>query len=498
MASSPLIDALDSVAGLLAPKKEPHRPIDDGRFYLRFLGQEQSHDSAGAWALIRERIETVFGPNLLQWSQIGNEEKSRRMAKRRQSSIRDPRPKFLQFFSDDDEDSEDNKFYAKVALLTLYISAVNDQREHLWGTLTTNLNHSQQNQIQSAFEILLDNRRTMTSAKLDALFHSFSPSSGSCSSNFSTPYRATTSGASSSLGESYIHSPTTSNSSPVTNNLQSPLQNFLKSQQAKQMIEKLQKDLREANSKFEQERSEYNYLKMENQELVSERDRLKQDLDVAKDKLFTKTNRHQSSVSESEANEYKDRCEKLHKKLAESKDTNKYLKTVESQLEAAVAENRDLVAKFEAGKAKLTDKEAKNAMLEHKVADFQMKLVSGETENQRLKETVDDLQKQVRELQAINVHRQSEAFFSSHRQSEAFDISMDNPQNILSPPRGETLGDAVVLNLQEEIATMKVEMENLNSAIQSEQRNASHLQTSLDEASAQLKSTKVCKDALSL
>ena len=492
MASSTLIDALDSVASLLSSNEEPRRSIDDGRFYLRFLGQDHGHDNAGAWALIRERIETVFGPNLLQWSQIGKEEHHRRyseLVKRRQSA-RDPRP-VLNFFHDDD-DSENNKFFAKVALLTLYISAVHDQQEHLWGTLTTNLTTPQQNKIQSAFEILLDNRRTMTGAKLDALFQSYSPVS-SGSSNFSTPYRATPSV--SSLGESYIYSPTTSNSSPVSNHmsLQSPLQNFLKAQQTKQMIEKLQKELREANSRLEQEKSESNYLRTENQELVCERDQLKQNLEVTKDKLFTNSNRQQSAVSQSDVMEYESRCEKLHQKNAELKESNKYMKNIEVQLEAAIQDNRDLKTKFEAAKEKVSEEESKNALLDHKVTDFQLKLVAGENQNQRLKEAVDDLQRQVRELQDINSHHgQSEmGLFRSHRQSEAFDISMDNPQNILSPPRGETLGDAVVLNLQDEISTMKGEMDKLYQAIKSEQSNVSQLQMSLDGANSQLKSSKV-------
>ena len=499
MASSTLIDALDSVASLLSSNDEPRRSIDDGRFYLRFLGQDHGHDNDGAWALIRERIETVFGPNLLQWSQIGKEEhRSRRcseLVKRRQSVRDKPRP-FLNFFHDEDDDLEDNKFYAKVALLTLYISAVHDQQEHLWGTLTTNLTTPQQNKIQSAFEILLDNRRTMTSAKLDALFTSFSPVSSSGSSNFSTPYRATTSV--SSLGESYIYSPTTSNSSPAASNpnVQSPLQTFLKAQQTKQMIEKLQKELREASSRLEQEKSEANYLKRENQELVSERDHLKQDLEVTKGKLFTNSNRQHSVVSQSDVTEYESRCEKLHAKIAELKDSNKYMKNLEAQLEAAVQDNRELNTKFEAAKEKVTERETKNALLEHKVTDFQLKLVAGENQNQRLKEAVDDLQKQVRELQDINSHHGSQSeiggFFSSnHRQSEAFDISMDNPQNILSPPRGETLGDAVVLNLQDEIATMKGQMEQMDQALKSEQLNVSQLQISLNGANSQLKSSKV-------
>ena len=149
--------------------------------------------------------------------------------------------------------------------------------------------------------------------------------------------------------------------------------------------------------------------------------------------------------------------------------------------------------KFEAAKEKVSEEESKNALLEHKVTDFQLKLVAGENQNQRLKEAVDDLQRQVRELQDINSHHgQSEmGLFRSHRQSEAFDISMDNPQNILSPPRGETLGDAVVLNLQDEISTMKGEMDKLYQAIKSEQSNVSQLQMSLDGANSQLKSSKV-------
>ena len=167
------------------------------------------------------------------------------------------------------------------------------------------------------------------------------------------------------------------------------------------------------------------------------------------------------------------------------------------RIEPMVTENRDLQAKFEVAKEKLKEKEADNAILERKISDFKIKEVDEGNEAQKLRDTIEELQKQINELEAINIHRQSgvNMYGSDHRQSAAFDISMDNPHNILSPPRGETLGDAVVMNLQEEIATLKAEIEQSNSALLTEQEKRAQLTKSLDETVHDLRSTKVqnCK-----
>ena len=258
-------------------------------------------------------------------------------------------------------------------------------------------------------------------------------------------------------------------------------------------MEKLQKDLREANSKLDQERTESNYLRAEKVELVTERDRLKHDLDAAKSKLFVNSNKQQSSISESEVNEYKIQNDKLHQKIAELKDSNMYSRNLEGQLETAVQESRELRAKLDVTKDILTEKDASNKMLQEKVSDFQLKMVEGSAENQKLKDTVEELQKHVKELQAINIHRQSDIhmFGGDHRQSAAFDISMDNPESILSPPRGETLGDAVVLNLQDEISSLKSEVEQSKATLLVEQDKFARLQTSMEATVSELQESKV-------
>ena len=62
-----LVNVLENIAQLLWGN-EPREPLSEGRLFLRFLGLN-NHQVYGseAWKLIQERIETVFGPKLLNW-----------------------------------------------------------------------------------------------------------------------------------------------------------------------------------------------------------------------------------------------------------------------------------------------------------------------------------------------------------------------------------------------------------------------------------------------
>ena len=228
-----LVNVLENIAQLLWGN-EPREPLSEGRLFLRFLGLN-NHQVYGdeAWKLIQERIETVFGPKLLNWCMVGTVHRN----ERRQSRYI---AKSQNFFASSDEEfstSEESKFYAQVALLSLHIAAVNDNNEQLMGTLTTNLNAVHQEAIQNAFAFLIDNQSALTKEKLESLFTSFSPSSRSFNSNsstYSTPYRATPS--TSSLGESFTYSPT--NPSPAQNSIvrESPLQSFLKTYHTQKVL----------------------------------------------------------------------------------------------------------------------------------------------------------------------------------------------------------------------------------------------------------------------
>ena len=74
-----------------------------------------------------------------------------------------------------------------------------------------------------------------------------------------------------------------------------------------------------------------------------------------------------------------------------------------------------------------------------------------------LKETVKELNKQITEMQAISSQRQS-MIGQFHQGENLNDISLDNPGGILSPPPGESMGDMVVLNLQEDVAALRSEL----------------------------------------
>ena len=87
---------------------------------------------------------------------------------------------FSSLFENDDFTAEEANFYALVAILTLYISTVNDQNEQLYGSLCTKLTESQQVKLQQIFEHILTNRKTMTKESLSCLLIT-------SSSNASTP-----------------------------------------------------------------------------------------------------------------------------------------------------------------------------------------------------------------------------------------------------------------------------------------------------------------------
>ena len=82
-------------------------------------------------------------------------------------------------------------------------------------------------------------------------------------------------------------------------------------------------------------------------------------------------------------------------------------------------------------------------------------------------------------MQAISSHRQSmlSEFQSGEHLGNLNDISLDNPGGILSP--GESMGDMVVLNLQEDNAVLKSELSsnqekylNVQKEYESEKANA--------------------------
>ena len=70
-------------------------------------------------------------------------------------------------------------------------------------------------------------------------------------------------------------------------------------------------------------------------------------------------------------------------------------------------------------------------------------------QNKELQQTIDALRKEIRDQQDVTDNRHSRnATFN------VLDVSMDNPNNILSPPRGETMGEIVTLQLRQEIGML--------------------------------------------
>ncbi len=488
MVPPPLLEVLSAVANLLA-SREPQRLVSDGRFYLRFLGLDNNDGTTSmeAWSILRKRIETIFGPNLVKWELIDTQNKpsAADMKRRRQSMLISKGHATASFFELEDNDvstssdasdkdgghisheAELTKFHALVALLTLYISAVHDQQESLWGTLSTKLSESQQRKLQFAFQFLLDNRASLTKEKLNQLLMTFS--SAGASAMCSTPYKT------GSLGESFTYSPSGGVVSPSTG---SPLQDFRQHQQTVRLVEKLQKDLRETKQALDAEKSEVTFLRSEMTELNADREKLKIDLDATRGKLFASNTSMLSSVSsiesEKELEDLRRRHTILQQQFSEAKDSKKYLKTVEEQLETTMVKNKELEDKFESQKNKIVEKSKQAEQCLMQVEDFKMKLVTASNEKEEMRETISELNRQVTELQNMTMQmpRQSDA-----HELLLGDISMDDARGILSPPKhdanGEVIGKSIVLTLKEDIA-------NLNEQLADEKNKTEMLVAQLD------------------
>ena len=456
-----LVRVLESIADLLWGD-EPRETLSEGKLFMRFLGVKGLYCQSGdeAWRLIRDRIEAVFGPKLINWCLIGTAHKN----SRRQSKIF---TKAQSFFVSSDEEfaaSEEARFFASVALLCLHIAAVNDNQEALLDTLTTKLIPLHQEAIQKAFQYLIENKSNLSKDKLESLFKASSPSARSSDAReywqpVGTPYRATKNSTTptSSLGESFSYSP--SNPSPAQHPFArgSPLQEFLRSHHAKKVVEGVQKELRETKTNLDNERGETLYMKNQLESISNERDKFKHDLEVTKSKLFAKNNGLESKVSMTDFQELQEKCTSLQEKLAELKDSKMYIKKLDEQLEKTLDANKDLSEKYDLSQGMMNEKSCNIKTLQDKLANFELKSDDLEEHNKNLKETINELKKQLREMQDISNHRQS--MMAEFRGGENLnDISLDNPGGILSPPPGESMGDMVVLNLQEDNAILRSEV----------------------------------------
>ena len=364
---------------------------------MKFLGltlNSYQDDSVAAWGIVRERIDLVFGPDLLNWNLIGQKHTH---AKRRQSSLF-PRASNDCFRSllDNDEPTveEDVTFYALVAILTLFISAVHDQKVQIYSILEK-LKDSQQEKLERFFRYLLENRKTMTKEKLKILLSSASPAPSSQGifnmslyfhnfdshhilyyilAGFSTPqsHRSNLGGISSSLSESFTYSPNSAKPS-------SPLQDFLQNHRNQQLFEKLQAELREVKSSLDHEKSDSVDLRHEVSELTAANEKLKADLHTTKSKLFKKTNgqHHSTTTTTIELEELQ---EKYSKKTSDLKESEKYSKSLGSRVEQLNQEIEDLIFKNQSQTEKLNEQNGRLTKYQDLVGEFQQKieLSSGE------------------------------------------------------------------------------------------------------------------------
>ena len=190
-----LLKALKATAEVLDPDlvENLEHELANGKFFVKLLRGKPdleattsiAFDEESTWSEIKERLETVFGPNLINWRSarvyspqsralstdrrqtLGGRLTSglRResycpQAKRVDTSNSDPILPNLNeshrhgFPSNNCSPYNYNKDQLSVALLALYICCVNDQKEQVYAGLYK-LNEKNQRRIQNAFQYLL-------------------------------------------------------------------------------------------------------------------------------------------------------------------------------------------------------------------------------------------------------------------------------------------------------------------------------------------------------
>jgi chromosome segregation ATPase len=155
-----------------------------------------------------------------------------------------------------------------------------------------------------------------------------------------------------------------------------------------------------------------------------------------------------------------------------------YIKKLDSQLEKTLDQNKEISEKYDLTQNMLNEKSSIIKTLQEKLANFELKSNDLDDQNRHLKETLKDLNKQIKEMEDISSQRQS-MIAGFHHGENLNDISLDNPGGILSPPPGESMGDMVVLNLQEDNAALRSELtenqekyQNIQKDYESEQETS--------------------------
>ena len=190
-----LFKALKASAEILDPDlvENVEHELANGKLILKLLRGE--HDlgtttsstlsEEGTWSEIKERLETVFGPNLINWNSARvYSPKSRSLSTNRTQTLGGrltsglrresycpgskgvdtstsepilPDPKECHrygFSSNNCSPDNYNKNQLSVALLSLYICCVFDQKEHVYAGLYK-LSEKDQRRIQNVFQYLL-------------------------------------------------------------------------------------------------------------------------------------------------------------------------------------------------------------------------------------------------------------------------------------------------------------------------------------------------------
>ena len=166
-------------------------------------------------------------------------------------------------------------------------------------------------------------------------------------------------------------------SSPNSAKPSSPLQDFLQNHRNQQLFEKLQAELRVVKSSLDEEKSESVDLRTQVSELHDANEKLKADLQTAKNKFFNKTNGQPQSTTTIELEELQ---QKYSKKTSDLKESEKYSKSLGNQVDKLHQEIRDLISKNQSQSEKLNENNAQLTQFQDFVGELHLKieLSSGE------------------------------------------------------------------------------------------------------------------------
>ncbi|XP_040563988.1 uncharacterized protein [Lepeophtheirus salmonis] len=357
----------------------------------------------------------------------------------------------------DEGEEEELLTRLKLTLFVSYLASV----KHGWQPLKKlllGLKIHEQRVIERIFSYLLEDKWDETlvkSVKMDTSEASAVP----ISSYATTPIRRLKRLKSPSSPSTFNYSPSTHFptlreffSSPITTQI-SKYQRIAEDQKRILSLVRLELD---------QEKLETLNLMKEREELIKDRQTLKKSLAIARQNLLDNQVDMEEEDEEAAYGE-------LQRRLAEKKDSEKYIISLEEQLSETVSEKDVLKRTVNSHKTKLDEMSFRNTELSTKNIQLQVSLSQENDMNTDLNNKCNELEVQVKELQEIlNSKRSSKEnagkLLATQLKSgvSVSDISLDDPLMSMPPsPEGENMANALVIpELEEQLALITEERDN--------------------------------------